>query len=173
MRVAVRENRLSNDMNTATHNPPKSPAARRSRQRGHAAIEVGLMLPWLVFCFVGAFDLGSASYALISVQSAARIAANYGAQSSTVAQSSSFTDGTIACQYALDSLRYAPRVGTSTTTCSGSSLVRVAASYNSPGSYGLPSAKVTVTYTLNMIPLPGLLPSSVSISRSVELPIRS
>ena len=131
------------------------------------------MLPWLVFCFIGAFDIGSATYALISVQSAARSAANYGAQSSTIAQSANFTGGTVPCQYALDSLRYAPQVGTGTTTCSGSSLVRVTATYNSPGSYGLPSAKVTVSYTLGMIPLPGLLPSSISISRSVELPIRS
>jgi Flp pilus assembly protein TadG len=148
-------------------------SAARARQRGHAAIEVGLMLPWLIFTFVGAFDVGQAGYALISVQNAARTAASYGAQSSTVAQSANFTGGAIPCQYALDALRYAPRVGTGTTTCGGESLVRLSASYNSPGSYGLPSAKVTVTYTLNMIRLPGILPSSVNISRSVELPIRS
>ena len=50
-------------------------AARQKSRSGHAVIELSLMMPWLFFLFVGALDFGFYSYALISVQNSARVAA--------------------------------------------------------------------------------------------------
>jgi Flp pilus assembly protein TadG len=49
-------------------------------ERGHAMLEAALLLPWVLFLFVGAFDLGFYNYALISTQNAARVAAWYTSQ---------------------------------------------------------------------------------------------
>ena len=31
---------------------------RRKREKGHAVLEVAFLAPWLIFLFVGAFDMG-------------------------------------------------------------------------------------------------------------------
>ena len=48
---------------------------RNKGRRGNAIIEMVLMAPWLFFLFVGVLDFGYYSYALISVENAARVAA--------------------------------------------------------------------------------------------------
>jgi Flp pilus assembly protein TadG len=145
----------------------------RRKTRGSAVIEMGLMLPWMILSFIGAFDFGAAGYALISAESAARSAANWGAASTTTANSSGFS--TIACSYALDGLRFAPGVGASTTVCTGSSKVRAVTVYNPvSSSYSpIPTVKVTVSYQVSMVPFPGIIPSSIWVNRAVELPLRS
>lgn len=144
----------------------------RARQRGSAALEVGLILPWMILCFVGAFDFGTAGYALISAQNAARSAATWGAARAENASSVGFP--AIACNYALDGLRFAPGVGASTTGCSSPSRVRVNTVYNAVSSANspIPSVKVTVSYHLSLVPFPLILPSSMWVNRSVELPLR-
>ena len=86
---------------------------------------MALMLPWLAFLFVGAFDWGYYAHALISTEAAARTAGTYAATNSTDA-----TDTTNVCLFALEELRIVPNIGAS-TTCNGLS-PRTSRSHNSP-----------------------------------------
>jgi len=72
---------------------------RAHRTKGHAVLEAALLTPWLIFLFVGAFDMGFYAYALISVENAVRVAAEYTA-SSTAAS----TDSNTACTLILKEL---------------------------------------------------------------------
>lgn len=139
----------------------------RARQHGHSAVEVALILPWLVYCFVGAFDLGIYSYALISAQSAARVVGMYASSSTTTAQNPA-----MACTYALAELQDSPGVG-NTSSCSSGGIVGVSTSYLATGADGLPAAQVSITYKPpQLIGLPGMLTGKLSITRTVEFPIR-
>jgi hypothetical protein len=132
------------------------------------------MLPWLIFSFMGTLDLGFATYALISLKSAARVAAVYASQDRTtaLATQASPADGP-ACTYALAEMRNAPNVGRHVTTCSPSDPVQLAATFNTPGADGAtPTATVTVTYTLHLLAIPAIMPSQVMITQKVECPIR-
>jgi hypothetical protein len=142
---------------------------RRARQSGQAVLEAAILLPWLVLSFMGAYDMGAAAYALISLQSAARSAASWGAVSSANAQSAAFS--TKACGYALDELRYAPGIGTAATACSGR--VNVAATYLAIGADGLPAVSVSVTYIVKLLVVPGIFSPAIPITRTVQMPIRS
>lgn len=136
-------------------------------QRGQSAIETMLLLPWLAFCFVGAFDLGVYSYALISAENAARVVAMYASTSTSVAE-----NPTLACTYALAEMRDSPGVG-STSSCSSGGVVNVSTSYLASGADGLPAAQVSVTYQpTQVISLPGLINGNLTITRTVEFPIR-
>jgi hypothetical protein len=126
------------------------------------------MLPWLVFCFIGCFDLGTACYSLISTQNAARSAAVWGAYSASNAGSANLT--TTACSYALDELRNAPGVGTGTTTCGGTSPVSVTAS-SVTGNDGQAAVSVNVTYQVNLIAIPALFNPKLTLSRTVVLTV--
>jgi len=146
--------------------PVRFKAVGRPGRSGQALVEVSLLLPWLVFSFIAAFDFGIYAYSMISTESAARTVATYASQSSAVAQSP-----TNACAYALAELRDAPGVGPGVASCS--SPVQVTVSYRSPGAAGMNTVRVTVTYqTMNLIALPGLMAGSLTISRTVEMPIR-
>jgi Flp pilus assembly protein TadG len=158
-------------MRTSRHTPrvPVFGGAcrRRANQRGQSVIETVLLLPWLVFCFAGAFDLGVYSYALISAENAARVVGMYASTSTSVAE-----NPTLACTYALAELRDSPGVG-STSTCSSGGVVNVSTSYLSTGADGLPAAQVSITYTpSHVISLPGLINGTLAITRTVEFPIR-
>src|SRR5690348_3763138 len=50
---------------------------RRGREGGHAVLEAAFLMPWLIFLFIGAFDMGFYSYALICTENAARVATMY------------------------------------------------------------------------------------------------
>src|SRR6202043_3764127 len=93
-------------------------SAKSRRRKGCAIIEFSLLMPWYVFLFVGAFDYGFFAYSLIASQSAATVGALYCATSS-----STVSDSTTACGYALDQLRNLPNVGSSLTTCGTGSTV--------------------------------------------------
>jgi Flp pilus assembly protein TadG len=141
------------------------------RRRGQAVVEVTLLIPWIVFAFVAAFNFGIFAYALISTENAARSAAMYASQSLAVAQSGSIV--TQVCPYALGELGDAPGVGSGVTTCTGTP-VTVAVTANTPGSGNMNTVLVSVTYhTMQLIPLPGLMAGSLVITRKVEMPIRN
>jgi Flp pilus assembly protein TadG len=145
--------------------------ASRKRQSGQAVVEVTLLVPWVVFSFVAAFNFGIFAYALISTQNAARSAAMYAAQSLTVAQSGSIVSQV--CPYALGELVDAPGVGTGVNTCTGTP-VTVTVTAKTPGAGNMNTVQVSVTYnTMQLIPLPGLMAGSLSITRAVEMPIRN
>jgi hypothetical protein len=116
-------------------------------------------------------DFGFCAYGLIATQDAARIGAVWGSATSANAQSSSLS--TEACSYALAELRYAPNVGASVTTCGGSSPVSVSATYAASGAGQLPTVSVTVTYTVTLLAIPHIMPASLAITRTVQLPVRN
>lgn len=148
---------------------------RRSRQRGGSALEMALMLPWYLFLFVGVYDWGYYAHALISTESAARVAAEYTSQSSAQASNQA-----TACILANEELRIMNNVsGTGTPTCAASPVIVTAAQVG-PGQTNANSAdlqqasQVTVQYTtVGLIPIPGLLKSSTTIYRVVQMRLRS
>jgi len=133
------------------------------RERGHAMLEAALLLPWVLFLFVGAFDLGFYNYALICTQNAARVAAWYTSQTPTTS-----TDSTTACTYALAELASLPNVGTSVSSCSASPVVVTASQVT--GADGALASQVSVSYTSpQLIALPGALPAQYTFDRVVQM----
>lgn len=120
---------------------------------------------------MGVLDFGFCAYGLIATQSAARVGAAWG--SATTANSQSATLSTKVCNYAIDALQYAPNVGSSVNTCSGTSPIRVSTTYNAQGADNLPTLTVTVTYTVTLLAIPGVSPSSMTILRTVQSPVRN
>jgi Flp pilus assembly protein TadG len=141
-----------------------------SDRRGQAVVEVTLLIPWLVFAFVAAFNFGIFAYALISTQNAARSAALYASQSLAVAQSGTIV--TQICPYVLGELGDAP--GMSGVSSCTAAPVTVTVTAKTPGAGNMNTVQVSVTYnTMQLIPLPGLMAGSLSIKRTVEAPIRN
>ncbi|HEY1340556.1 MAG TPA: TadE/TadG family type IV pilus assembly protein [Bryobacteraceae bacterium] len=147
--------------------------SRRHRQRGGSALEMAFLLPWYIFLFVGAFDWGFYAHALISTESAARVAAI-----ATSASNSTAADSTLACTYALEELRIVSNIG-STTTCSGTPVTVTATKLCSSGctsnsADGNPASQVAVTYTTqSLIPIPMLLAKQATFYRVVQMRLRS
>lgn len=133
------------------------------------------MAPWLIFLFIGAMDWGFYAYALISTEAAARVACLYTSSSSSTA-----TDQTTACTYALEQLRKMPNVGsistcgTGTTVTSGAPVaVSTTSLTGSSSADGNAAAQVQVTYlTPIYIPMLGELPKQVTISRVIQMRLR-
>jgi Flp pilus assembly protein TadG len=139
----------------------------KKKQRGTSIIEFALLMPWYFFLVVGAFDLGFYMYALIATQNAARVGALYCSSSTTAA-----ADSGNACSYALDQLRGLPNVGAGLSTCSASPLTVTASLVTGPDSANATSVQVTYT-TPQLVPIPGLLPGVMTISRTVIMAVRS
>ncbi len=70
----------------------------RDKRSGHSVLEFAFFLPYLLFLFVGTFDWGFYSWALLATENAARTAALYTSSSSSTASNS-----TAACAIATDS----------------------------------------------------------------------
>ena len=110
---------------------------------------MSLLMPWLIFLFVGAYDWGFYAHALIATESAARVGALYGATASNGQVSA-----TTACTVALDELKIASNL-TGLTTC-GALPAIVTRSCTTAA--GLSAVLIEVTYqSLQLIPIPGLL----------------
>ena len=152
---------------------PLHTARRRKGRRGNAIIEFSFLMPWYVFLFVGAIDCGFFSYSLMAVAAGASVATEYAAGSSSTA-----TDATTSCGYALDQLRNMPNVGSGLTTC-GTSTVTTSApvavtAQAVTGPDGNPAARVTVIYlTPNLVPIPGLFPGQLTITKAFTMRLRS
>jgi Flp pilus assembly protein TadG len=156
---------------------------RRERaRRGNAIIEFSLLVPWYIFLFVGAFDFGYFSYSLIATQSAAREGALY---CSSFNSSSPCADSakSVHCEYALDQLRMLPNVGGALTSCGTGTTVTASApvavssatltALTSPDLTANSATAVTVVYmTPSLIPIPGLLPGVLTITRTVKMRFR-
>ncbi len=141
--------------------------SRRKKCRGGSALEMAMLLPWYMFLFVGVFDWGYYAHALISTESAARVAAQYASGSSSTAG-----DSAGVCTFALEELRIVPNIGTS-NVCGGSTPVTVTTSAIT-GPDGQPAAQVTVQYTtMQLIPIPGLLRNQATFYRVVQMRLRS
>lgn len=136
------------------------------KRNGHAVVEVALMAPWILFLFIGIFDFGFFAYALISVQNAARVAVMH-----TSAGRSSASDSATACQYALGELTALPNVRTK-SVCDSNPVAVTSELVTGPDS--AQAARVTVNYRMvPLIPIPGVFARSVTITRVVEMRLRS
>jgi Flp pilus assembly protein TadG len=148
----------------------KQPQSRRrlSSKKGNSLIEFTFLVPWYVFLFIGSFDLGVYSYALTAEQEGVRIAALNASQNSSLAANS----GT-ACTYVLGSLQGLPNMS-GVNACGGSNPVTVTATYGATsGPDGGPETTVTAVYTTpQLIPIPGLLPGQLTITKTVEMRVR-
>jgi hypothetical protein len=122
-----------------------------------------MMLPWFVSSFICVLDFGFCAYSMIATQNAARAAAEWGAASSS--NYAAIISGSTACTYAAPAFKYAP---TPVTACGNN--LSVTATEPSPS--GMPVVQVAVTYTVNLLSLPPLMPGSLAITRTVQMPIR-
>ena len=145
----------------------------RNRRRGSALIEVSLLAPWILFLFVGAFDMGMYTYSMVGVENAARVAAEYTSKSPTTAADSSGAL-TVACS----EVAMLPNVGGQANCNAGHGNFTVTAqaldNTTTPASIdGKPASLVTVTYTGNqLIPIPGLLMGKLNLTRSIEMRVK-
>jgi hypothetical protein len=119
-------------------------------------------MPWIFFLFVGALDFGFYSYALISVQNAARIAAlNAGG---SIAAAASLPD---ACFHVRRELAMLPNASSFSVGCAAAPLVVTVTPFQDAENAS--ATRVRVTYqTVQLIPIPGLLTGKPTISRAVE-----
>jgi Flp pilus assembly protein TadG len=133
------------------------------RTAGHAVVELSLMIPWIFFLFVGALDFGFYSYALIATQNAARVAALYTAQCAGTA-----TDQATACRQVRQELAWMPNSSSFSSGCESAPLaVTVSALTDAEGQ---PASQVRVSYqTVQLIPIPGLVPGQTTITRTAQL----
>lgn len=142
-------------------------AQTKKSAHGGAILELVLFCPWMFFLFIGALDWGFYATSLISMESAVRSAVLYTASSTSTADATSN-----ACTIVLDEMRKLPNVGTTTTTCNSNPTVTATKLTSGPGS--VTASRVTVTYTsVSMIPIPGLLKSQFTITRSAVMRVRS
>jgi hypothetical protein len=126
-------------------------------------LELALIGPWVFLLFVGALDWGFYSYALISLEAAARTAALY-----TSSSTATVSDSATACSLVIAEMIDLPNVG---TTC-GVNPVVTATSVTGPDS--ATATQVSITYTsLSLIPLPGMLQKQFTITRTVKMRLRS
>ena len=138
---------------------------RRRSQRGNSLVEFSLLAPWVLFLFVGVFDMGFYTYSLTSVENAARVAAEYTSRSPQTA-----ADTAGACTRALAELSTLSNLR-NVSSCNSSPLVVTAASAAGPD--GRPASSVTVTYSgTRLIPIPGLLTGQLSFSRTVQMRVK-
>jgi Flp pilus assembly protein TadG len=145
---------------------------RKSRREGASSIEFALLLPWVIFLFVGAYDWGFYAHALISTENATRVAAIYAANLGGGSISK-----TTACNLVLNELSVAANVagqstcvwGTSVTDASPVGVTETCTTVDSVN-----SVQVAVTYrTLQLIPIPGVLAGKSTLYRTATLPMNS
>jgi Flp pilus assembly protein TadG len=138
---------------------------KNSRERGTSMVEFVLNFLLLFYLFIGIVDFGFFGYALIAVQSAARVAALY-----TSSAAAHETDQAGSCTMILAELQVLPNYSGMPTSCNASPLTVTATTVTAPDS--TTASKITITYqTISIIPIPGL-PSSLSITRAVEMRVR-
>jgi hypothetical protein len=115
---------------------------------------------------VGVLDLGFYFFAAITTENAARVAAQYGAAGLSTAG-----DSGGACPYALQEAVTLPGLN-SGMNCQ--SLPFVVTLTSATGPDGTPASSASVTYqSIPMIPIPGLLESRLTLTRTVEMKVKS
>lgn len=109
-------------------------------------VEASLTVPLLLFVFLGVTNVGFYVYAFISVTNAARVAAQYTANPSSVGNQG------VACEAVLRELRSMSNVA-SLNSCGAAPLKVTAVSYTDPD--GAQASRVDVSYTtIQLFPLP-------------------
>jgi hypothetical protein len=156
----------------------------KNRRRGSAVVEAALLMPWICFLFVGILDSGFYTYSAMAVQNAAR----------AVAVQSATSGGTVSspCQIAQNELLLLPNMGLVGTCAASQGAVTNAApvwactgilTNTSSSACGLPAAicadcsldnaarsvQAVVTYqSIPLVPIPGILPVQLQLTRIAE-----
>jgi len=155
----------------------------RKLQKGTAVVEVAFMMPWIAFLFVGVLDSGFYTYSAIATQNAAR----------AVAIQSANSGGSISalCQSAKNEMGFLPNVpGTSCAasqaavsnatpiwvctvilTNTSGSVCRLPAATCADCSLnaGARSVQAVLTYqSVPLVPIPGILPLKLTLTRLAE-----
>ena len=159
---------------------------RKRRESGHAVVEIALLAPWIFFLFVGVFDMGFYSYAIICTENAARAAAIQ-----TAANPTSQTD-LIACNAVWKEMSFLPNVASISpqdctklpvkvvrkTLCITASVAPNSITCDAPGCADCgsdntaASSQVAVTYRSSLfVPIPGILTNQLTITRIGEMRI--
>ena len=162
------------DLSVCSKLLPHFSKTSKDRERGSAVVEISLLAPWILFLFVGVFDMGMYTYSMMGVENAARVAAEYTSSSPSVA-----ADATGACTRVLQEVSMLPNVSSQADCNSGGSntVVVTATSLDNtttPQSVdGKLATQVQVSYTgQQLIPIPGLLMGKLTITRIVEMRVK-
>jgi Flp pilus assembly protein TadG len=125
------------------------------RRRGHAAVELALLLPFLVYLTLAAVDYARLGFALVTVTNCARTGATWAADT-RLQTSAPYANAQAAALADAGGLSPAPTVSTPTTStdAGGNSVV-----------------SVTVTWTFNTIASYPGIPSSTTLSRTIVMPV--
>jgi hypothetical protein len=157
------------------------------KNRGTAVVEAALMMPWIVFLFVGVLDFGFYAYAAICTQNAARAVA--------ISQANPIPSAT-PCIVALGEMQGLPNMlGVSTCAAYPTAptptqpLSVCVATITNAGAFpancssattcadcalnaSSSSMQATVQYqTMQMIPIPGILMDKMTLTRTAEMRI--
>ena len=138
----------------------------RTKEKGSSAVEFAFLVPWFVFLFIGILDLGYYNYALVTAQSAARTAVLF-----TSSSASASTQTTQACSYVYDQLTSNINLS-GATTCVSPSPITLSTSVGTSvdGNSATSASTVTVQFTsATLIPIPGILPASIPVSRTAVM----
>jgi hypothetical protein len=161
--------RASSEENSTTSISQAGGAGRKAnkdRIKGHAILEAALLVPWLIFLFIGAFDVGFYSYALICAENAVRVAAEYTATSNFTAD-----DSDTACTLALKEFASVPNLNGVKSCGSLPLIVRATTVTEADGSQ---ASAVSVQYqSSQLIPIPGLVSGRLTVTRVAQMRIRS
>ncbi len=151
---------------------------RNNRRRGSSMIEFCLLLPWYIFLFVGAYDFGFYAYSLIATTNAARVSAAYCSKSNSTCSSDTASPNfqSNCTNYVIGQLKWLPNIGSAVTACTGSPLT-LTVSYPTicpESATAADCVTVTVAYvTPQLIPIPGVLPGQVTITKAVTMRLLS
>lgn len=139
---------------------PLSPRAGRGR-RGHAAVEVSLLAPWILLLFAGLFDFGVYATSLITVENATRAAALHTSQSTDAA-----SDSDLACRVVL---AHAKALANAKNLTSCNSLPLTVAAITFDDTENFPVTRVSVTYqTPQLFTLP-YMTGRLTMTRRAEM----
>jgi len=163
---------------------------RKRREGGNSIVEVALLAPWIFFLFVGIFDLGFYTYAVICTENAARAAA---LQTASGVGSQSVAD---ACSAAWDELRGLPNVAGTSQDCTALPVIVTQQALCTQGNVKpttivctdpgpcadcgnttdplgqASSSRVAVQYqSIPLVPIPGILMGRMTITRIAEMRI--
>ena len=138
-------------------------------RRGNAIIEFAFLAPWLLFVFVGILDYGFYANAMIATQNAARVGAEVNSASLLTV-----VDTAGPCAYAKAALQYMPNSSSFSAACNALPLIVTSpAVATADGAALTADTAVTVQYqTASLIPIPGILPQQVTITRTVQMKVR-
>jgi Flp pilus assembly protein TadG len=138
----------------------------RQRRNGTALVELSLLGPWLFLMFAGVLDFGFYSYALITTQNAARVAALFAASDESAA-----TDEAGTCAAVLREMRSLPNAK-DLQSCTALPL-HVQLETEQAGAPPHTVARVSVTYqTVPLFPIPGLA-GRLTATRTVEMRVKA